>query len=285
MKIITKIREMQDISISHRSEGKKIAVVPTMGYFHDGHASLMKRAKELADIVIVTLFVNPTQFAPNEDFSRYPRNFDRDNKIAEESGVDYIFYPSVSDMYPSDYSTMLIMSGVTQKFEGAFRPDHFKGVATIVAKLFNITLPHIAVFGQKDYQQTLVVRQFTRDLNFPVSILVAPTHREADGLAMSSRNIYLSPEEREQATIIDKSLEVAIDAVEGGERRRKIINAIMHNSLRSNPGIRIDYASSALADNLDEPEEFKPGESIVLLIAVYQGKTRLIDNALVTLPK
>lgn len=284
MQIVKTISEMQKISQSLRLQNKKIAVVPTMGYLHEGHLSLVKRANELADIVIVTLFVNPTQFAPNEDFQRYPRDFERDEKNAEAAGCHYLFYPSPDEMYPEGYATMLALGGVAGKLEGVFRTTHFDGVATIVAKLFNTTMPHVAVFGQKDYQQTLVIKQFTRDLNYNVSIVVAPTLRESDGLAKSSRNIYLNSEERAQATILFKSLDSAIEAIEAGEKRRKIINAIMHNNLRSVKSIKIDYASSANAYNLNEPETFIPGEQIVLLIAVYLGKTRLIDNAIVTIP-
>jgi pantoate--beta-alanine ligase len=284
MLVIEKVAEMQEISTDLRKNGKVIAVVPTMGYFHEGHVSLMKKAKEFGDVVITTHFVNPTQFAPNEDFEKYPRDFNRDSKIAEQSGTDYLFYPEVKEMYPDGYSSLIAMGGVTKKFEGITRPNHFNGVATVVAKLFNATLPDFAVFGQKDYQQTLVIKQLVRDLNFPVKIIISPTLRQSDGLAMSSRNVYLSTKERTEASVLFNSLEKAREAILGGERKRKVINAIMHNSLRSVAAIKIDYASSARADDLDEPEEFVPGELIVLLMAVHLGKTRLIDNALVTLP-
>ena len=284
MKIITKINEMQTIADDIRCENKSIAIVPTMGFLHEGHAGLIRRANELADVVVTSLFVNPTQFAPNEDFERYPRNFEKDCKIAEECNSSFLFYPDISEMYPSDYNTMLQISKITNKFEGSFRPNHFNGVATIVAKLFNSTKPHIAIFGQKDYQQTLVIKQLVKDLNYNISIVISPTRRENDGLAMSSRNTYLKPEERMLANILFFTLEKAIHAIEKGERKRKIINAIMHNSLRTISSIMIDYASAADSDTLDEPEEFLPNQRIVLLIAVYLGKTRLIDNALVTIP-
>ncbi len=285
MKVIKTISEMQTESRRLRSEGKKIACVPTMGYFHEGHTSLMEKAREFGDIVVTTLFVNPAQFAPNEDFSKYPRNFERDCRIAEDTGTDIIFNPEVEEMYPRGYNTSVMVHGVTEKFEGKFRPAHFSGVATVVAKLFNAVLPDFAVFGQKDYQQSLVVKKLAADMNFPVKIITAPTKRQSDGLAMSSRNVYLTQEERNHAAILFKTMETAIKAIENGERRRKVINGIMHNSLRSMPGIRIDYASAADADTLNEPEEFSPGTRIVLLLAVYLGKTRLIDNALVTLPE
>jgi pantoate--beta-alanine ligase len=284
MKIIESITEMQRISNALHQEGKSISLVPTMGYLHSGHLSLIKRAKELSDIVVTSLFVNPTQFAPNEDFAKYPRDFQRDTKLAEESGSDYLFHPHNADMYPKEFSTFVSMAGITKKFEGATRPNHFNGVATIVAKLFNIIMPDIAVFGQKDYQQTLVIKQLVRDFNFDISIVIAPTMREPDGIAMSSRNIYLSPQERSEATILYKTLENAIQSIESGEKRRKMINAIMHNSLRSVPAIKLDYACSADSLTFDEPEEFVPGQQIVLLIAVFIGRTRLIDNALVTIP-
>lgn len=284
MKIVKNIREMQEISQNLKNENKKIALVPTMGYFHTGHTSLMKTAKDLSDVLIVSLFVNPTQFAPNEDFDKYPRDFERDLKIAEDNKTDILFYPSVSEMYPSGFKSMIDIKGITDKFEGIKRPTHFNGVATIVAKLFNATLPNIAIFGQKDYQQTAVIRKLVRDFNFPVKIVIAPTMREDDGLAMSSRNIYLSPEHRKQATVLFQAMEEARQAIEKGERHRKTINAYLHNKLRKVKDIRIDYASTADADTFEEPETFSDGQHIVLLLACYLGKTRLIDNTLISLP-
>ncbi|HPI20234.1 MAG TPA: pantoate--beta-alanine ligase [Candidatus Kapabacteria bacterium] len=284
MLIIEKISEMQAISTALKVEGKKVAVVPTMGYFHNGHLNLIRKAKSIADVVITTLFVNPLQFAPNEDFEKYPRNIERDSKLAEEAGSDFLFYPSVSEMYPQNFGTVIAITGVTTKFEGASRPSHFNGVATVVAKLLNATQPNYAIFGQKDFQQTLVIKQLITDLNMNIQMVVAPTTREEDGLAMSSRNVYLSEQERKDATIIFKALGEAIAVVQNGERKRKVINAVMHKELRSVPYIRIDYASAADSEYLFEPDEFLPSQQIVLLIAAYLGKTRLIDNALVTVP-
>lgn len=284
MQIVTKVKDIQIIVDGLRAEGKKIAVVPTMGYLHEGHCSLFTKGKELADLVITTLFVNPTQFAPNEDFEKYPRDFERDKGLAESYGCDYLFNPDVSEMYPMGNNTEINIKNISKKFEGVTRPTHFNGVATVVSKLFLSTKPHYAIFGQKDYQQTLVVKQLVRDMLFDVTIVVAPTVRESDGLAKSSRNVYLNAEARMNATILFKAMDEAIKAIENGERKRKIINAIMHNTLRSVQGIRLDYASSADAFNLDEPEEFVPGQQIVLLIAVYLDKTRLIDNAVVSIP-
>lgn len=285
MKVINTIKEMQKLSDTLKAQGKKIACVPTMGYLHQGHLSLITRAKDFADVVVTTLFVNPTQFGPNEDFERYPRNFERDCQMAESAGCDYLFAPDILEMYPIGFSCNVIIRNVTDKFEGDRRPGHFDGVALIVAKLFNAVRPHASIFGQKDYQQTLVIKQMAKDLNFGIDIIIAPTMREPDGLAMSSRNTYLSKQEREDAIILFKALEEAKMAIDGGCRERKVINAIMHKTLRSIPQIKIDYASSALADNLDEPDTFLAGDRIVLLIAAYMGKTRLIDNSLVTIPK
>lgn len=275
---------MQAISGKHRAAGETVACVPTMGYLHEGHISLITRAKEIANIAVATLFVNPTQFAPNEDFSRYPRDFDRDCTLCEQAGLDYLFAPNETEMYPTGYNTEINIKGISDKFEGIFRPIHFNGVATVVAKLFNAVRPDYAVFGQKDYQQTLVVKQMVRDMLMGVSIVVAPTVRESDGLAKSSRNIYLSPEQRQVALTIFNALRGAMEAIESGEKRRKVINGIMHNIIRSAGAFQIDYASSADASNLDEPEEFISGQKIVLIIAAYLGKTRLIDNHLITIP-
>ncbi len=284
MEIITKVKQMQSIADKLRADGKKLAVVPTMGYLHEGHLSLVKRAKEIADIVIVSLFVNPTQFAPNEDFNRYPRDFAMDCHNCEIAGVDFILHPEIQEMYPGAYNTEINIKEISKKFEGSFRPIHFNGVATVVNKIFMATKPHFALFGQKDYQQTLVIKQLVRDLLIDVSIVVAPTIREADGLAKSSRNIFLSQQERQTATTIYKALETAVEEIHKGEKRRKVINGTMHNVLRSAAAFHIDYAMSADADTLDEPEEFIPGQRIVLLIAAYLGKTRLIDNYVVSLP-
>lgn len=284
MKIVKTVREMQQLSDKLRANNTKIACVPTMGYFHDGHISLMNRGKELADVVIATIFVNPTQFAPNEDFSEYPRDPERDAKLAEEAGVDIFFNPSVDEIYPGGYGTVVQINGVSEKFEGERRPKHFNGVATVVAKLFNATKPHIAIFGQKDYQQTLVIKQLTRDLLFDIKIIIAPTKRQSDGLAMSSRNVYLSTEQRSKAGTIYQALQDAKQSVENGEKRRKVLNGIMQNIIRKAQAFQIDYCLAANAENFEEPEEFLPGQKIVFLIAAYMGKTRLIDNALCTVP-
>ncbi|MDT3741229.1 MAG: pantoate--beta-alanine ligase [Candidatus Kapabacteria bacterium] len=282
--IVKTIREMQKISFENKRKGLKTAVVPTMGFLHNGHLSLIKKGKELADIVVTTLFVNPTQFAPNEDFSKYPRDFDKDFKLCEDRGSDYLFFPETKEMYPDGFSTSIEIKGITDKFEGEFRPSHFSGVATIVAKLFNATLPDIAIFGQKDYQQTLLIKKLNDDLNFGIDIVVSETIREIDGLAMSSRNTYLSPENRAKAVKIFHSMEAAKKVIKEGESGRKIINSALHESLKSVPELKVDYASVALADTLEEPDTFNSGDEIVILIAVHLGKTRLIDNSIVKIP-
>lgn len=285
MKIINTVAEMQQISDNARRENKKVGVVPTMGFLHEGHLSLVRKAKSECEIVVTTLFVNPTQFGPNEDYEKYPRDLERDSVMAESAGADYLFCPSVLEMYPIGFSTDVKIKNITEKFEGERRPGHFDGVALVVAKLFNAVRPDVAFFGQKDYQQTLVIKRMCQDLNFGIRIIVAPTVRESDGLAMSSRNVYLSSEDRAKATILFNALEEARKAVQDGCRDRKIINAIMHKKLREVSELKLDYAYSACAEDLEEPDFFVPGELVVLIMAVYLGRTRLIDNALVSIPQ
>jgi pantoate--beta-alanine ligase len=284
MVVVEKVKEMQKIIDSHRSEGKRIVCVPTMGYFHKGHLSLMELAREYGEIVVTTLFVNPTQFGPNEDFERYPRNFQRDFELAQSVGIDYLFAPKIEEMYPDNFYTKVIVGKFTDKFEGVKRPGHFDGVATVVTKLFNATKPDVAIFGQKDFQQALVIKQLVKELLFDIKIIVAPIVREADGLAMSSRNVYLSEEERKLAPRIFEALNLGIKAVQNGERRRKQINSIVLQHLRQFREFFIDYVAAVDSETLDEPEEFSPGQTVVILVAVYLGKTRLIDNVLVTVP-
>lgn len=284
MRIIKTIAEMQSQSKQLKLEGKKIGLVPTMGYLHSGHLSLIEKARNASDIVVVSLFVNPAQFAPNEDFAKYPRDFERDRELASSAGADILFAPEISEIYPKGYMTIIKLGNIANIIEGASRPGHFDGVAVIVAKLFNAVLPDIAVFGQKDYQQTLVIKQMTQDLNFPIQIIVAPTVREPDGLALSSRNTYLTPDERKSASILFVALQQAVTAIEKGTRDRKVINAIMLKELRSVPAIKIDYVIAAEALTLEQPAEFMPGDPVVLLITCWLGTTRLIDNAITTIP-
>lgn len=284
MKIIYKVKEMQAISDSLRKNGDTIVFVPTMGFLHEGHLNLVRLAKEFGNRVVVSIFVNPTQFGQNEDFHRYPRDFERDIKLLTGLNVDYLFAPDISEMYPDDFYTRVRVTKYTDKFEGIKRPGHFDGVATVVTKLFNAIKPNIAIFGQKDFQQTFVVKQLVKELLFDIKIVIAPTTRQANGLAMSSRNTYLTPEEQEKATIIFKSIQKAIELIQKGEKRRKIINATIIQNLRTVPEIKIDYASAVDADTLEEPEEFHSGQHIAILVAVFLGTTRLIDNGITTVP-
>ncbi|HOV92378.1 MAG TPA: pantoate--beta-alanine ligase [Candidatus Kapabacteria bacterium] len=284
MEIIKEPNEMQDIALDLKNQGKTIAIVPTMGFLHDGHLALVDKAKEIADVVITSLFVNPKQFAPNEDFDSYPRDIERDKALLEAKNVDYLLAPDALGMYPIGFSTSLHISGLTGVFEGTSRPTHFDGVALVVLKLFEISQCNYAIFGQKDYQQTLVVKRMISDLNLPVKMVVCPIYREANGLAMSSRNRYLTDEEKEKASIIFLSLEAAKKTIAQGERRRKIINSIILSTIKTIPEIKIDYINAARAESLETPDEFFPGEEIVLLIAVYVGRTRLIDNTLIKIP-
>jgi pantoate--beta-alanine ligase len=279
--IIRNVREMQRTSERLRAAGKRIGVVPTMGFLHEGHLSLIRVAKMKADAVITTLFVNPAQFGPNEDFSRYPRAFENDLALATAAGTDYLFAPEAALMYPTGYSTYVNVEGITDVLEGKSRPGHFRGVATVVAKLFNLTKPNIAVFGQKDAQQVAVIRRMVKDLNFDVDLFVAPTVREADGLAMSSRNTYLSPEQRAEAAVLFKALKLTEQNVKLGERDCSVLLDAMRKLISENSSGQVDYIS--LADNYDlhEVEKLQSGQSVLISMAVKFGTTRLIDNIVI----
>lgn len=281
MKLISGIQEMQLESRSTRSEGRTIAVVPTMGFLHAGHASLISMARRKADVVITTIFVNPTQFGPGEDYQRYPRDLERDYNVAESHGTDILFTPDAPSMYPEPYRTFVDVDSVTQMLEGASRPGHFRGVATVVAKLFHITDPHFAFFGQKDAQQVVVIRQMVRDLNFDVEIVVGPIVREEDGLALSSRNTYLSPTERDHSTILHQALKLAEDMIAGGERNSARIIAAMKSLIDDQSSARIDYLSIAHPDTLREISDLNEHHEIRILVAAWFGVTRLIDNTTV----
>ena len=247
-----------------------------MGYLHEGHLSLMRRARPQCDILVVSIFVNPTQFGPNEDFERYPRDFERDERLCREVGVDVVFYPTADAMYPRPYLTYVHVEKLSETMCGASRPGHFRGVTTVVTKLFNIVQPHIAVFGQKDYQQSLIIRQMVRDLNFDVEIDVAPIVREADGLAMSSRNKYLSPEERQQALVLYRSLTRAEELIREGERNVDTLLQAMKTVISEAPDARIDYIAIVDAETLEPLSTVR--HNTVIALAVYIGTTRLIDN-------
>lgn len=257
----------------------RLGLVPTMGYLHEGHLSLARRAREECDSVVASIFVNPTQFGPTEDLSKYPRDLDRDLSLLEAAGVDLVWTPDNETIYPPGFSTWVEVEGLTKPLEGAARPGHFRGVTTVVAKLFNVVQPQAAYFGQKDAQQAAVVRKMTRDLNFPVEIVVCPTVREADGLAMSSRNSYLSPEERKSAVVLFRALTAAREAFERGERDAESLRKVMSETLASEPRARTQYVSCADYDTLEELGTVT-GKAL-LSMAVFIGKTRLIDNFVV----
>lgn len=253
-----------------------VGLVPTMGYLHEGHLSLIRRAKAECEIVVVSIFVNPTQFGVNEDLSKYPRDLERDLSLIEPLGVDLVWNPTPEIMYPTGYQTWVEVETMTRSLEGAMRPTHFKGVTTVVAKIFNVVQPHKAYFGQKDAQQAAVIRQMTRDLNFPIEIIVCPTMREADGLAMSSRNKYLEGDERQAATILFRALSAAKSAYESGEWNAEKLRAFMKDTLASEPRAQPQYVSCADYDTLEELDVVT-GKTL-LSMAVLIGKTRLIDN-------
>jgi pantoate--beta-alanine ligase len=254
----------------------KVGLVPTMGYLHEGHLSLIRRAREECDHVVVSIFVNPTQFGPKEDLSKYPRNLDRDLGLIEPLGVDLVWMPTAEIMYPKGYQTWVEVETITRPLEGAMRPGHFRGVTTVVAKLFNGVQPQRAYFGQKDAQQAAVIRQMTRDLNFPIEIVVCPIVREPDGLAMSSRNVYLDPEERKAATVLYRSLNAAKNVYQNGERDAEELRRTMREVIATEPRAQMQYVSCADYDALEELETVT-GKTL-LSMAVFLGKTRLIDN-------
>ncbi|MFH1969093.1 MAG: pantoate--beta-alanine ligase [Verrucomicrobiota bacterium] len=323
MKIITSPLDMQKTALALRRAGKRIGLVPTMGFLHEGHLSLIKLARQQADVVVLSIFVNPTQFGPNEDFSRYPRNFERDRTLCEAAGVDIIFHPAPEAMYPPRYSVyvdpdspaLIPTSGesgvrsassprprleragsescalprkirveenaLSKGLCGASRPGHFRGVLTVVAKLFNLTLPDAAVFGQKDAQQARLIQQMAHDLNFPATIVLAPIIREADGLAMSSRNMYLSPTERREALGLQQALKTARRLYREGERDARRIITAMKAGIEQISSARLDYIAIVDRDTLQPAPRLD--NPVLAALAVYIGKTRLIDN--LTLPE
>jgi pantoate--beta-alanine ligase len=283
MRIIKKIPDMQRLALRWRRMGRAIGFVPTMGYLHEGHVSLVREARHRVGkrgVVVVSIYVNPTQFAPTEDLSRYPRDFARDRRLCRDAGVDAIFFPDDAQMYPGKakghYSTYVVEEQLSQTMEGASRPMHFRGVTTVVAKLFNIVLPDVAVFGAKDFQQAAVIQRMTRDLYFPLKIIVAPTVREADGLALSSRNKYLTAEQRPQATALWLALEQAKATV----RRRAVAADALKRELtaqiHARPAARVDYIEFFDADTFAPVSRVTRGTHMAL--AVFIGNTRLIDN-------
>lgn len=273
MKVTTTIAEYKR---ARRDLAGTVGFVPTMGYLHEGHLSLVRRSRAENDFTVVSIFVNPTQFGPHEDYDRYPRDMERDLSLLEKERVDIVFAPSVEEMYPSDFGTWVNVTGITEKLEGASRPGHFRGVTTVVTKLFNIVEPTRAYFGQKDAQQALVIKKMVRDLNMNLEIVVAPTVREPDGLAMSSRNVYLNPEERQAATVLYRALCLARELYEQGERNAETLRRRMRELIEAEPRARIDYVSIASLDNLEELDRID--RPALVSLAVFLGPARLIDN-------
>jgi pantoate--beta-alanine ligase len=278
MKTIHEPHLMQRGADDLRSAGKRIVLVPTMGALHAGHTALIRKARTLGDVVVVTLFVNPAQFGEGEDFGRYPRDIGSDALVASAAGGDILFAPETRMMYPPGYQTYVNVEKVSLPLEGAARPGHFKGVATVVAKLFNLTRPHCALFGQKDAQQVVVLRRMVRDLDIGVEIVVVPTVREEDGLAMSSRNAYLSPVQRGEAPVLYRSLRKAEDLIRAGERSAGAVIAAVTAEIKGHSSAAIDYVSVGDAESLEPLSTLSPGASVLVSLAARFGTTRLIDN-------
>lgn len=282
MVTVEQVREVRNASRGARSRGGRVGLVPTMGYLHEGHLALVRRARELAEFVVVSIFVNPTQFGPNEDFERYPRDWERDSALCRGAGVDLVFAPPVEELYPDGAQTWVTVEDLAGPLCGAGRPGHFRGVATVVAKLFHAVEPDVAVFGEKDYQQLQVIRRMARDLLMPVRIEGVPTVREADGLALSSRNVYLKGEQRGQARALSRALARAQELVSAGEERADPILSAVRGLLQE-AGVRVEYAE------LRHPETLVPVESVrpraLLALAASVGPTRLIDNRVLQAPE
>lgn len=279
MKVVKTVKEVRDIVSAWKKDGLTVGFVPTMGFLHEGHKSLIRKSASQNDRTVVSVFVNPIQFGPNEDLEAYPRDLNRDMKAVEESGGDLIFNPEPEEMYPGHFTSFIDTTETTELLCGAVRPVHFRGVCTVVGKLFNIVTPDRAYFGQKDAQQLATVKRFVRDLNFPVEIVACPIVREADGLAKSSRNTYLNPEERKAALILSQSLKKGQEAIEQGERDSQKVIDIIRENLQTEPLARIDYVEVVDFENIQRTPVIE-GETLVA-IAVYIGKTRLIDNFIV----
>ncbi len=267
-----------------REQDQTIGLVPTMGALHDGHLSLVREARRMCDVVVVSVFVNPTQFSLDEDFDRYPRDLTKDAAVLTDYNVDYIFAPTIEEIYPKDFSTYITVGGLSEQLEGVSRPGHFRGVATVVTVLLNIVRPDFAFFGQKDAQQTLVVKRLVRDLAFDTEIVVLPTVREDSGLALSSRNAYLSEDERRAALVLYRALSRAKEAYAEGERSGNRLATIVQSTVAAEPLARIDYVSVTDADTL-EPLEKLNDRAVLIALAVHIGRARLIDNIILNRKK
>jgi pantoate--beta-alanine ligase len=282
VKIIRTPAEMQCRSEAIRRTGKRIAFIPTMGFLHEGHLSLMREGRRRAQVVVASIFVNPTQFGPNEDFGRYPRAFERDCEMMQEVPVDLVFAPEPEAMYPQGAQTWVEATEVTKGLCGAHRPGHFRGVTTVVAKLFNVVKPHYAMFGEKDFQQLRAIQRMVKDLNFDLEIVPMPTVREPDGLAMSSRNAYLSQEERQRALSLSAALEAAHREFTSGARDPRALVRAACGVLSATPQLRIEYIEAVDAESLARVDRIE--QPVVVAIAAHVGKTRLIDNAVFAPP-
>ncbi len=279
MQIIHRVSEMQAWSESQRQAGKTVAFVPTMGFLHEGHLSLVREAKRCCDVVVVSIFVNPLQFNQQSDFAAYPRNDEQDQHFLTQLGTEVLFNPDGSEMYPDGFQAAVEIGTVSQPLCGASRPGHFRGVTTVVAKLFNMVKPHVALFGEKDFQQCVVIKRMVKDLNFDLEILAMPTIREPDGLAMSSRNARLSPAERQTSLCVSRALNKAAELVSQGERQAVPVLQAVQEIISSEEGIRLDYASLCDPDTLEEVTEVT--QPTLLAIAAWVGDVRLIDNRVI----
>jgi pantoate--beta-alanine ligase len=279
MEVIESISEMKNLVKEWKRQGLSIGFVPTMGYLHEGHLALVRKVKELSDRVVVSIFVNPIQFAPGEDYQRYPRDLERDKALLEKEGVDVLFSPKAQEMYPPGFQTYVEVKELSSGLCGRYREGHFVGVATVVLKLFNIVQPDIAVFGEKDYQQLKVIQRMVQDLNLDVKIISHPTVREEDGLAMSSRNTYLSPEERKSAIALYKALNLAEELINQGERRVATLKEKLKEFIESFPYTKVQYVEFVHPETLKEVE--RVDEPTLLALAVFVGKARLIDNKII----
>lgn len=284
MEIINRIPRMRSVASKLRREKRKIGFVPTMGALHEGHLSLIRRARAMCDVVVVSIFINPIQFGRGEDFDSYPRELARDAELVSTRGVDYLFAPNIDEVYPEDFSTFVIVEELGEKLCGVTRPGHFRGVTTVVMKLFNIVHPDFAFFGQKDAQQAVIIQRMVRDLCHDTEVVVCPIIREADGLAMSSRNAYLNPEERKAAVVLSKALAEARNLYTAGEHEATKLISAMRQLIEEQKLARIDYVAVVDYERLEPVSVIEEGQPILIPLAVYIGRVRLIDNTTLNLP-